>query len=418
MGIDRNKIKNRLAGIQLFLKLFLGLIIGASPNILLAQEMTQNAVSNGAGLVSGGDYSGYASAGQMATYMYANGTQIATQGIILNEISGDVQFTFELSGNLTENDALKSGSLIMKAASTALAGTPLALVKVYLLDTETGEILYETETDENGFFIFPNIPYRNFHFTVGTAEVPDEPVLLTFESNIFIKKVEVNGEVGSAGISTAVTVIPENTCSPSNPDYKIWYLDADKDGFGNANYSVGQCTKPEGYVLNNLDCNDKNASINPDAVDIAGSGIDANCDGSYEWFQDLDMDGYGSEIIVSSLNKFPAIGESYNKSDCDDTNGDVNPGASDIGGVDLNCNGEIECSGISNLIFDAPIEPVDISNSIALNVTLEGNSTNSAILDWGDETSSLVDISGGLITGTHTYISAGVYTINLTLEDD
>ena len=225
-------------------------MIGASPNIMLAQEMTQNAVSNGAGVVSGGNYTGYASAGQMATYMYANGTQIATQGIILNEIIGDVEFTFELSGTLTENENLKSGALRMKSAAAVAAGPPLAFVNVYLIDEETGLVLFETITDENGFFEFKSIPYKNYYFTINEPVIPAEPILLTFKGNIFIKEVEISGEVGTEGITTEVIVTPSSTCSPDNPDYKIWYLDADNDGFGNAKYWVGQCTKPSGYVLN------------------------------------------------------------------------------------------------------------------------------------------------------------------------
>ena len=147
--------------------LLIAMAVCAVPFFTAAQtEMNQNATSNGAGFVSGGNYTGYASAGQLATYMYANGSVIATQGIILNEISGDVEFTFELNGTLTENQTLKSGALRVKSNFIAAAGPPLVNVNVYLIDEETGEVLFQTQTDENGYFEFKSIPYKNYYFTI------------------------------------------------------------------------------------------------------------------------------------------------------------------------------------------------------------------------------------------------------------
>jgi hypothetical protein len=384
-------------------------------------ELTQDATSNGAGLISGGNYTGYFSAGQMATYMFANGTRIATQGIILNEISGNTEFTFELSGNLTENETVTTGQLVMKSALAELQGTPLAFTKVYLLDAESGEILFETETDANGYFVFTQIPYQNFYFTVRTPEVPLEPVVLSFKDNeIFVKEVEINGEVGSEGITAEVVITPQLTSSSENEQYKTLYPDKDKDGFGDGAFAVkfNENVQPSGYVSNNLDCNDINAGINPDAIDVPGSGIDANCDGLFTWFLDADQDGFGSELTISSPYESPMLGESNNNLDCDDSNAAINPGASDAGGEDLNCDGIIDCTGITNLVFDAPGEPVSVDETVTLNITLEGNGTNLAFLDWGDETSGTVNISNGLISESHGYTSAGVYVLKLILVDD
>ena len=74
----------------------------------------------------------------------------------------------------------------------------------------------------------------------------------------------------------------EIDCNPfdnSIGEATIWFADTDLDGFGDPNNSVENCIQPEGYVLDNTDCNDNDATINPDAVDIPNDFIDQNCDG-------------------------------------------------------------------------------------------------------------------------------------------
>ena len=58
-----------------------------------------------------------------------------------------------------------------------------------------------------------------------------------------------------------------------------YYQDFDNDGFGNQNVSQSYCNPIVGYVLNNTDCNDSNNQIFPGATEILGNGIDENCDG-------------------------------------------------------------------------------------------------------------------------------------------
>ena len=83
---------------------------------------------------------------------------------------------------------------------------------------------------------------------------------------------------------------------------QTWYQDADGDGFGNPSVSMQSCTQPVGYVLNNLDCNDANAGINPYAVEVCGNGIDDNCDGYTDQAinKALNFDGVDDVVIVQS----------------------------------------------------------------------------------------------------------------------
>lgn len=56
------------------------------------------------------------------------------------------------------------------------------------------------------------------------------------------------------------------------------YLDFDGDGFGTDESFVIACDKLDGYSYEDGDCDDNDASINPNAEEIPGNEIDENCD--------------------------------------------------------------------------------------------------------------------------------------------
>ncbi|RLQ22642.1 hypothetical protein DWB85_06575 [Seongchinamella sediminis] len=124
---------------------------------------------------------------------------------------------------------------------------------------------------------------------------------------------------------------------------ETYYRDRDGDGFGDPEVSWIARRKPAGFVRNDLDCNDNNAGQNPDAEEIADNR-DNNCDGAIDeqmitYFRDVDGDGYGvASNSVSSMEPMP--GYSTEAGDCDDNNGDIFPGASELfDAVDNDCDG-------------------------------------------------------------------------------
>ncbi|HRI62327.1 MAG TPA: MopE-related protein, partial [Saprospiraceae bacterium] len=74
----------------------------------------------------------------------------------------------------------------------------------------------------------------------------------------------------------------DNDCNGIADDLPVftYYADSDGDGYGNNAAALDTCLNesPAGYSTNNLDCNDSNAAINPDAQEIV-DGLDNNCDG-------------------------------------------------------------------------------------------------------------------------------------------
>jgi len=55
-----------------------------------------------------------------------------------------------------------------------------------------------------------------------------------------------------------------------------WYPDSDGDGFGSSQGQVRSCTQPVGYLSSMNDCDDTNPNINPDASEVC-NGLDDNC---------------------------------------------------------------------------------------------------------------------------------------------
>ena len=123
---------------------------------------------------------------------------------------------------------------------------------------------------------------------------------------------------------------------------KYYYRDADTDGYGDPNDVVTEKNPPEGYVNNNVDCDDTDLNVNPFVDEIPDDGIDNNCDGLYAntYYEDFDSDTYGNASVSQVATSQPA-GYVLDDTDCDDTFDTLNPGADEVAddGIDQNCNG-------------------------------------------------------------------------------
>jgi hypothetical protein len=56
-----------------------------------------------------------------------------------------------------------------------------------------------------------------------------------------------------------------------------WFADSDGDGHGDPAISVDACGAPSGYVASADDCDDTDASVNPDAAEVCNA-VDDDCD--------------------------------------------------------------------------------------------------------------------------------------------
>lgn len=79
--------------------------------------------------------------------------------------------------------------------------------------------------------------------------------------------------------------------------FETSYFDNDGDGYGNPNVSERFTINdaPSNYVGNRSDCDDKDADINPGATEIPDNEIDENCNGLFgiTFYKDYDNDGFG-----------------------------------------------------------------------------------------------------------------------------
>ena len=136
-----------------------------------------------------------------------------------------------------------------------------------------------------------------------------------------------------------------------------FYSDIDNDGYGDPQTATELCTLTEGFVGNNLDCNDFDTNISP-LVSESCDGIDNNCDGNIDegvldvFFADTDADSYGD--ASNSIESCTAPnGYVSNDLDCSDSNpfAWTTLAIETCDGVDNDCDGEVDEDDSQNAIL-------------------------------------------------------------------
>ena len=140
-----------------------------------------------------------------------------------------------------------------------------------------------------------------------------------------------------------------------------YYADSDSDGHGNPDDATTACSLPSGYVLLDTDCDDSDAMISPNGVEVC-DGADNDCDGSVDgdsaidigfFYADSDGDGYGTSDDTVSACDAPS-GYVNQGGDCDDSSGDVNPDEAEIcNSIDDNCDGVTDSDAVDLVTYYA-----------------------------------------------------------------
>ena len=166
-------------------------------------------------------------------------------------------------------------------------------------------------------------------------------------------------------------------------DQSTWYADADSDGYGDVADTLVSCDQPTGYVGDSSDCDDTDGAVNPGATELC-NGIDDDCDAAVDegfdsdvdgiadcfdteecdgvdndgdglvdddddsvvdqstWYADTDADGYG-DAGSTTVACFEPDGYEPDETDCDDSDGAVNPGATEVcNGIDDDCDAAVD----------------------------------------------------------------------------
>jgi Putative metal-binding motif/Fibrinogen beta and gamma chains, C-terminal globular domain len=134
--------------------------------------------------------------------------------------------------------------------------------------------------------------------------------------------------VAAIGLASCTGDGPTQECGEFEEVY-VW-ADHDGDGFGTDEPIGYVCAPGAGEALNNVDCNDEDATVYPNAEEVCDDK-DNNCNivideenPKVPFYLDSDGDGYGNpdDFVVACV---PPAGYIAQSNDCDDSNADVNP---------------------------------------------------------------------------------------------
>ncbi len=213
-----------------------------------------------------------------------------------------------------------------------------------------------------------------------------------------------------------------------------WYTDIDGDGYGDPDITLQAETQPAGYVSDNTDCNDNDPGIHPGTTEICGDAVDQDCDDRDPicemsiYYKDADEDGYSDGTTLKAGTQPESYFQAFElisiSDDCDDSDANVNPGATEVcnDGIDNDCNGNIDCNDY--VTTQAPVADAGglYSADVGASVSLDGLGSSDAdgwITDyaWDLDNDGQYDDANG-VTANFTESSAGTYTVSLQVMDN
>ncbi|MFN0032198.1 MAG: MopE-related protein [Flavobacteriales bacterium] len=191
--------------------------------------------------------------------------------------------------------------------------------------------------------------------------------------------IQAGGYSSLSGSFQLQITAPVETCNDLDDDCdgqidegiptNTYYRDLDGDTYGNPLVTIQDCSQPAGYVSDNTDCNDNNASVNPSATEVCNN-IDDDCDTLIDEGFDVDGDTYttcegdcndnnasihpGATEVCNNVDDdcdgstdegFDVDGDTYTtcEGDCNDNNASVHPGATEVcNNIDDDCDGSTD----------------------------------------------------------------------------
>jgi len=185
------------------------------------------------------------------------------------------------------------------------------------------------------------------------------------------------------------------------PQCTTYYKDADGDGFGVSADTKCTCAPSGAYTATKGgDCNDLSPQAYPGATEVCNNGDD-DCDGQIDepgsqgcitYYKDADGDGYGL-LNDTACRCAPLAPYSATLSgDCNDSNGNVNPGAKEVcNAIDDDCDGnanEEGSPGCSNFYRDNDGDAYGVNGDVKCYCAAAGTYTAAVGGDCNDNSAS------------------------------
>jgi len=215
----------------------------------------------------------------------------------------------------------------------------------------------------------------------------------------------------------------DGTIDEDATDTATFYADGDGDGYGGAD-TTDACTLPDGHASEGGDCDDTDASVSPGAAELC-NGADDDCDGTIDKdatdavvvYDDGDGDGHGAPETGRAVCTADD-GTVENGDDCDDTDADVSPSATELcNGIDDDCDptvsedGLITTGGANHSDLQAAIDAAGDGDTVDIcagthrglfrvrskDLTLQGRGAETTILD-GERQNTLLVVFDGAVT--------------------